>query len=129
MGGVDARRAYTNQDLLPAGSTALTNTLAKKLPAAYIAQLPGGVAGAYSAIPSIASLPQPLQAEVRTVFAESIRVIWLVLIPFGGIGLICALGMKAMKLETVTDEVCAGNFFHALLRMLIVYCKFCSRGV
>ncbi|KZP23735.1 MFS general substrate transporter [Athelia psychrophila] len=97
-------RNFGNVLGITVGSTALTNTLAKKLPAAYIAQLPGGVAGAYSAIPSIASLPQPLQAEVRTAFAESIRVIWLVLIPFGGIGLICALGMKAMKLETVTDE-------------------------
>jgi hypothetical protein len=62
---------------------------------------------------------------VRTAFADSIRVIWLVMIPFvsilfsfswwrnaqdalilqGGVGLIAALGMKALKLETVTDEV------------------------
>jgi hypothetical protein len=60
-----------------------------------------------------------------TAFADSIRVIWLVMIPFvsvflffswwrntedalllkGGVGLIAALGMKALKLETVTDEV------------------------
>ena len=38
------------------GSTALTNELSKKLPAAFLEQIPGGVAGAYSAIPFIATL-------------------------------------------------------------------------
>lgn len=38
------------------GSTALANTLAKKLPSEFIAQLPRGVASAYSAIPSISAL-------------------------------------------------------------------------
>lgn len=109
-----------------AGSTALTNTLAKKLPAEFIAQLPGGVASAYSAIPSIGALyvslhclslysisltlwdsAEPLQTQVRTAFAESTRVIWLVLIPFGGVGLLFAVFMRQIKLETVTDEVSA----------------------
>ena len=31
--------------------------------------------------------------------------IWLVLIPFGGVGLLFALFMRQIKLETVTDEV------------------------
>ncbi|KIM79120.1 hypothetical protein PILCRDRAFT_823692 [Piloderma croceum F 1598] len=86
------------------GSTVLTNELGKKLPAEFLAQVPGGVAGAYSAIPLIAHLSEPLRTQVRTAFADSIRVIWLVMIPFGGVGLIAALGMKALKLETVTDE-------------------------
>jgi len=86
------------------GSTVLTNELGKKLPVAFLEQVPGGVAGAYSAIPLIATLSEPLRTQVRTAFADSIRVIWLVLIPFGGIGLITALGMKALKLETMTDE-------------------------
>jgi predicted MFS family arabinose efflux permease len=86
------------------GSTVLTNELGKKLPAAFLEQVPGGVSGAYSAIPLIAHLQEPLRTQVRTAFADSIRVIWLVMIPFGGVGLIAALGMKALKLETVTDE-------------------------
>ncbi|KZP23294.1 MFS general substrate transporter [Athelia psychrophila] len=97
-------RNFGNVLGITVGSTALTNSLAKKLPATFIAQLPGGVASAYSAIPAIAALPEPLRQEVRVAFAESIRVIWLVLIPFGGVGLLCALGMRAMALETVTDE-------------------------
>jgi len=86
------------------GSTVLTNELKKKLPGVFLEQLPGAVAGAYSAIPRIANLPEPLRTQVRVAFADSIRVIWLVMIPFGGVGLITALGMKAYKLETVTDE-------------------------
>lgn len=97
-------RNFGNVLGITVGSTALTNTLAKKLPQAYIATLEGGVAGAYSAIRTIGELAQPLQGEVRIAWAESIRVIWLVLIPFGGVGLVGALCMKQMKLETVTDE-------------------------
>jgi hypothetical protein len=41
---------------------------------------------------------------VRTAFSESLRVLWIVLIPLGGIGLLFALWMKEIKLETVTDE-------------------------
>ncbi|KAF7976442.1 hypothetical protein HWV62_6677 [Athelia sp. TMB] len=97
-------RNFGNVLGITVGSTALTNELAKKLPAEFVAQLPGGVAGAYSSIPRIAALSEPLRTEVRTAFAQSIRVIWLVLIPFGGIGLMLALCMRQMKLETVTDE-------------------------
>jgi hypothetical protein len=39
-----------------AGSTVLTNELGKKLPAAFLEQSPGGVAGAYSAIPLVENL-------------------------------------------------------------------------
>jgi hypothetical protein len=61
---------------------------------------------------------------VRTAFAESLRVIWLVLIPFvsrsffcqssalltsnalkGGVGFLVSLCMKALPLGSVTDEV------------------------
>jgi hypothetical protein len=38
------------------GSTILTNELKKKLPAAFLEQVPGAVAGAYSAIPIIEKL-------------------------------------------------------------------------
>jgi hypothetical protein len=38
------------------GSTVLTNELGKKLPAEFLAQVPGGVSGAYAAIPLVANL-------------------------------------------------------------------------
>lgn len=68
---------------------------------------------------------EPLRTEVRVAFAESIRVIWIVLIPFvsaallhrrkyftdstcfqGIIGLGATVWMKHYQLDTVTDEVC-----------------------
>ncbi|KAM0749144.1 iron permease [Meredithblackwellia eburnea MCA 4105] len=86
------------------GSTALANELAKRLPKEFIAQVPGGVSGAYSAIPIIKTLPEPLRTEVRVAFSKSIRVIWLVLIPIGFVGLVTSLFMKQLQLNTATDE-------------------------
>lgn len=64
------------------GSTVLNNELGQRLPTEFLNTVPGGLKGAYAAIPLITSLAEPLQTEVRTAFAQSIRVIWLVLIPF-----------------------------------------------
>jgi len=86
------------------GSVVLTNELSKKLPGDFLAHVPGGISSDYSAIPLIKHLPEPLLTEVLHGFAESLRVIWLVLIPFGGVGFIAALCMKALPLESVTDE-------------------------
>jgi hypothetical protein len=69
--------------------------------------------------------PDPLRTEVQHAFAESMRVIWLVLIPFvspftlvfhvgyahaehvfkAGVGFLLSLCMKGLPLESVTDEV------------------------
>jgi hypothetical protein len=38
------------------GSAVLTNELKKKLPVAFLEQVPGAVAGTYSAIPNIGKL-------------------------------------------------------------------------
>lgn len=60
----------------------LTNELSQRLPAEFVSQLPAGIPSAFAAIPSIDGLEEPLRTTVRIAFAESIRVIWLVLIPF-----------------------------------------------
>jgi hypothetical protein len=52
----NTREVTYRQIVLLLGSTALTNELGKKLPEEFLKQVPGGVAGAYSAIPIIASL-------------------------------------------------------------------------
>lgn len=41
------------------GSAVLTNELGKTLPQAFLSQIPGGVAGAYSSIPYVNSLYVP----------------------------------------------------------------------
>lgn len=65
---------------------------------------PGGVAIAYSAIPLIPTLDEPLRSQVRVAFADSIRVIWLVLIGVGALGLLSSLFMKGLPLHTQIDE-------------------------
>jgi hypothetical protein len=75
------------------------------------------------------SRPDSLRSAVQDAFAESVRAIWLVLIPFVrslffpewcatdqkhprkcGIGFISAIFMKALPLQSVTDEVRATDF-------------------
>ena len=96
----------------------LANELGQRLPAEFIAQLPGGLSAAYSSIPFIAQLwvfseaicspdvftnpssqsPEPLRTEVRKAFSESIRVIWIVLIP-----IVSGLASCQKKWNLVTD--------------------------
>ncbi|KAK4698742.1 hypothetical protein P7C70_g7526, partial [Phenoliferia sp. Uapishka_3] len=97
-------RSFGNILGITIGQTVLANELGQRLPAAWVNSLPGGVSAAYSAIPSIKNLAEPLRSEVRVAFGQSIRVIWIVLIPFGVIGFIASLFMQQLKLETTTDE-------------------------
>ena len=59
---------------------------------------------AYSIIPVIPSLQEPLKTSVRVAFAESIRIFWFVLIGVAGAGLASALFMEGLPLQTTTDE-------------------------
>jgi len=97
-------RSFGNILGITVGSVTLANELSQKLPAEYVASLPGGVADAYASIPSIKYLPEPLRGEVERAFGESIRVIWLVLIPFGAVGLLATVFMKQIDLHAVTDD-------------------------
>jgi len=47
------------------------------------------------------------------------------MIPFGGVGLLAALRMKELKLETVTDEVCKTFLYSVLCRGETVDVVFC----
>lgn len=86
------------------GGTILQNQLSSRLPTAFTAQLPEGVALAYSAIPLINDLPETLRNEVRQAFGESIAVIWRVMIGIAGLGLLSSLPMRALPLHTQLDE-------------------------
>lgn len=66
--------------------------------------LPKGTELAYSAIPLIKSLQEPLRSEVRQAWAESTALIWQVMIGIAGLGLLCAFPMKALPLHTQVDE-------------------------
>lgn len=88
------------------GSTILQNGLASRLPQTFLARFPKGAQYAYTIIPLIPGLPDPLRAQVKAAFADSIRVIWWVCAALGAVGLVTTMvGMKELGLHVVTDEV------------------------
>ncbi|GAA6050530.1 hypothetical protein JCM3770_005585 [Rhodotorula araucariae] len=97
-------RTFGNVLGISIGATTMTNVLGKKLPQAYLDLVPGGRAGAYSSIPLIRGLEEPLKMQVREAFAESLKVVWIVMIPFAGLGFLISLFMKALPLNTTVDE-------------------------
>ena len=86
------------------GTAVLQTQLGHRLPAEFLEKFPGGVAIAYSAIPVIPSLPEPFRSEVRKAFADSIAVVWQVMIGITAIGLLASLLMKGLPLHTSVDE-------------------------
>ncbi|KAG8973831.1 hypothetical protein FRB93_001660, partial [Tulasnella sp. JGI-2019a] len=63
------------------GSTILQNELKKKLPPAFLETVSSrGAEIAYAVIPVVGSLQEPLQSQVRDAFAQSVQVIWRVMI-------------------------------------------------
>ncbi|CCM04080.1 uncharacterized protein FIBRA_06239 [Fibroporia radiculosa] len=86
------------------GGTVLQNQLEKRLPPAFRAQLPSGTAIAYATIPLVRGLAEPLQTEVRIAFAQSLRIVWAVLVGIGGIGLAASLAMRALPLRKAVDK-------------------------
>ncbi|KAI0087477.1 iron permease [Irpex rosettiformis] len=97
-------RTFASVWAITIGGTVLQNQLVKRLPIEFTSQFPSGAALAYSAIPTIGKLQDPLRAQVREAFAESIRVIWQVLTGISGLGLLCSLPMKGLPLHTQVDE-------------------------
>ena len=59
---------------------------------------------AFSAIPVIGQLAEPLQSEVRAAFADSISVIWQVMVGIAGIGLLASFLMEGLPLHTAMDD-------------------------
>ncbi|KAJ7762782.1 iron permease [Mycena maculata] len=85
-------------------STVLQNMLEKKLPAEFVAQFPAGFEIAYAAIPAIKLLEEPLRKQVQAAFADSMAVIWQVMIGIAGLGLLFSLLMAEVPMDTTVDE-------------------------
>lgn len=86
------------------GTAILQTQLSKRLPQAFIEQSPKGVSIAYAIIPMIQTLEEPLRSEVRAAFADSLSVMWQVMVGIAGIGLLSSLFMKGLPLHTKVDE-------------------------
>ncbi|KAJ7505900.1 major facilitator superfamily domain-containing protein [Mycena galericulata] len=88
-------------------SSILQNGLKKRLPAAFVAQFPARTEIAIAAIPAIHRLQGPLRTQVEIAFAESMAVIWQVMIGFAGIGFLSSLMMAEIPMSTEVDEAYA----------------------
>jgi hypothetical protein len=87
------------------GGIILQNELRKRLPAEFVTSLPqGSISIAYSSIPLIASLEEPLRTQVRVAFADGIRIIWFVMIAISAAGLLSTLLMADIPMQTKMDQ-------------------------
>ena len=66
--------------------------------------IPQGEDYAYNLIPQIPNFEPTLQSEVRLAFAESLQVVWRVLLIFSGVGMVSMVLMKAIPLSTTTSR-------------------------
>ncbi|GAA5933733.1 MDR family MFS transporter [Sporobolomyces koalae] len=85
------------------GSTILQNRLNKTLPPALLTKLGGSGDIAFSAIPIIGTLPEPLRSEVREAFAASTKTIWQVMIGVAGVAFVFSLTLKSIPLSKEKD--------------------------
>ena len=59
---------------------------------------------AYSVIPLIRTLDEPLKHSVQIAFGDALAVVWQTMIGIIGIGLLASLMMKDVPLHTYTDK-------------------------
>ncbi|KAJ7117982.1 MFS general substrate transporter [Mycena crocata] len=97
-------RAFFQTWGITISSTILQNMLVKKLPVDFVAQFPAGVEIAYAAIPAIKLLEEPLRTQVQAAFADSMAVIWQVMIGISGLGFLFSFLMKEIPMDTTVDE-------------------------
>lgn len=86
------------------GTAVLQTQLSSRLPAEFVAQFPQGVSIAYSSVPIIVTLAEPLRSQVQDAFAQSIAVIWKVNIGIALLGFLSSLVMEGLPLHTETDD-------------------------
>lgn len=86
------------------GSTVLQNQLKSRLPPSFLSSLPAGLEITYAAIPTISSLAEPQRRQVQDAFADSLDVLWQVMIGLAGLGFLSSLIMREINMSAVTDE-------------------------
>ncbi|KAI0657015.1 iron permease [Cubamyces menziesii] len=97
-------RTLSSAWAIPISASILQNQLRARLPSAFLATIPAGHDLAYSAIPAIPALPNPLQREVRDAFASSFQLVWRVLLGFCGAGLVSVALQDHVGLHTKMDD-------------------------
>ncbi|KAJ7687060.1 Mfs1.2 [Mycena olivaceomarginata] len=80
------------------GGVIFQNQLKRKLPAGFQGELD------FASIPTIKTLPQPLQDQVKHAFADSLKVVWAVMTGVVLLGLLVSLFMRHYTLTENVDE-------------------------
>ncbi|KAF8058199.1 MFS general substrate transporter, partial [Lyophyllum atratum] len=87
------------------GGTILQNALKKYLPDALVHQFPSeGAEIAYSIVPTIPTLSEPLKHEVQDAFLRSFRVVWIAMEVFCGVGAVTFFLMRDVPLRKTVDK-------------------------
>ncbi|KAJ7621526.1 MFS general substrate transporter [Mycena polygramma] len=84
--------------------TILQNRLRHSLPPSLLSQFPENTEIAYSIIPQIPDMPEPLKSDVQKAFLDSMRVAWIVMEAVCGAGLVTFFSMKDVPLGRTTDK-------------------------
>ncbi|KAJ7241437.1 Mfs1.1 [Mycena rebaudengoi] len=97
-------RTFSQSWGIAVGATILQNQLKTHLPPAFLEAFATDKELAYTLIPVIGSLPQPVQDQVREVFSKSLVLWWRILIGVCGAGLLSVVFQAEIPLHNTTDE-------------------------
>ncbi|KAF7339985.1 MFS general substrate transporter [Mycena venus] len=84
--------------------TILQNRLRHSLPASLLSQFPENTEIAYSIIPQIPEMSEPLKGDVQKAFLDSMRLAWVVMEAVCAAGLLTFFFMKDVPLRRTTDK-------------------------
>ncbi|KAI0751820.1 MFS general substrate transporter [Daedaleopsis nitida] len=82
----------------------LQNQLKSKLPDTFASLFPEGVEIAVAAVPIIRTLDDSLKLEVEVAFAESLAVVWKIMLGLSGLGFLTVFLLKELPMSSHTDE-------------------------
>ncbi|KAJ7611710.1 MFS general substrate transporter [Roridomyces roridus] len=95
-------RAFSQSWGVAIAGSVISNKLASTLPSSILEQF-DRASLVYGVIPEIAGLPEPLQDQVKDVYVESIRVMWIVMAVLAAVGFLTVLFMKDIPLSRTVD--------------------------
>ncbi|KAI0684558.1 MFS general substrate transporter [Cytidiella melzeri] len=97
-------RAFSQAWGVAISGTILQNGLRTKLPKELLSRYAQGAELAYAVIPDIPTLSPSLRAETQQAFADSLHLVWVVMLALCGAGMASVGLMKAFPLRKTTDK-------------------------
>ncbi|RPD58543.1 MFS general substrate transporter [Lentinus tigrinus ALCF2SS1-6] len=97
-------RAFAQTLGVVTGTIILQSQLKSRLPSELNGFFTGHVELAHAAIPLIAGLADPLRRQVRVAFADSLKLVWDVMLGVSALGMLPGVLMREVRMERVTDD-------------------------